>query len=98
MKMKMTVTLFGAAGEVTGSAYHVQTRQASALVDFGLFQGREMASSANRVPRQLDVAKLDAVVLTHAHLDHVGRLPLLVKRGWIACGHTPRRFPQGSTR
>jgi metallo-beta-lactamase family protein len=80
--MKMTVTLFGAAGEVTGSAYHVQTRQASALVDFGLFQGREMASSANRVPRQLDVDKLDAVALTHAHLDHVGRLPLLVKRGY----------------
>jgi metallo-beta-lactamase family protein len=80
--MKNTVTLFGAAGEVTGSAYHVQTRQASALVDFGLFQGREMASSANRVPRQLDVDKLDAVVLTHAHLDHVGRLPLLVKRGY----------------
>jgi metallo-beta-lactamase family protein len=80
--MKMTITLYGAAGEVTGSAYHVQTSRASVMVDFGLFQGREMASDANHVPRKLDVEKLDAVILTHAHLDHVGRLPLLVKRGY----------------
>jgi len=78
----MKVTLYGAAGEVTGSAYHVQTSRASVLVDFGLFQGREMASDANQVPRQLDVEKLNAIVLTHAHLDHTGRLPLLVKRGY----------------
>lgn len=80
--MKMSVTLYGAAGEVTGSAYHVQTSRASVLVDFGLFQGREMASEANHVPRKLDVEKLNAVILTHAHLDHTGRLPLLVKRGY----------------
>jgi len=80
--MKMTVTLYGAAGEVTGSAYHVQTSRASVMVDFGLFQGREMAHEANHVPRKLDVEKLNAVILTHAHLDHVGRLPLLIKRGY----------------
>lgn len=80
--MKMTVSLYGAAGEVTGSAYHVQTPRASVMVDFGLFQGRGMATESNRVPRQLQVDKLDAVVLTHAHLDHVGRLPLLTKRGY----------------
>lgn len=78
----MNITLHGAAGEVTGSAYHVQTRRASVLVDFGLFQGRQMASEANRVPRGLDPATLDAVILTHGHLDHTGRLPLLVKRGF----------------
>lgn len=78
----MNITLYGAAGEVTGSAYHVQTRTASVMVDFGLFQGRYMAEQSNRVPKQLDVEKLDAVVLTHAHLDHTGRLPLLVKRGY----------------
>ena len=77
-----TITLHGAAGEVTGSAYQVQTRRASVLVDFGLFQGRNLATSANQVPRDLEVEKLDAVVLTHAHLDHTGRLPLLVKRGY----------------
>lgn len=77
-----TITLLGAAGEVTGSAYLVQTKQASVLVDFGLFQGRNLASSANQVPRELDPEDLDAVVLTHAHLDHTGRLPLLVRRGY----------------
>lgn len=80
--MKMTVTLYGAAGEVTGSAYHVQTSRASVMVDFGLFQGRDMAGDANQVPRKLDVKKLNAVILTHAHLDHTGRLPLLIKRGY----------------
>ena len=78
----MNITLHGAAGEVTGSAYHVQTRKASVMVDFGLFQGRYMADQSNHVPRNLNVDKLDAVVLTHAHLDHTGRLPLLVKRGY----------------
>src|SRR3954468_1032760 len=78
----MNVTLHGAAGEVTGSAYHVQTSRASVLVDFGLFQGRHMADQANHVPHKLDVNKLNAVVLTHAHLDHTGRLPLLTKAGY----------------
>ena len=78
----MNITLYGAAGEVTGSAYHVQTGRASVLVDFGLFQGRHLVSSANRVPSQLQAADLDAVVLTHAHLDHTGRLPLLGQSGY----------------
>jgi metallo-beta-lactamase family protein len=78
----MKITLHGAAGEVTGSAYHVQTNEASVLVDFGIFQGRELAAGANVVPPQLDPGKLTSVVLTHAHLDHTGRLPLLVKAGY----------------
>ncbi len=78
----MQITLLGAAGEVTGSAYLVQTAQARVLVDFGMFQGRTLAGSTNSVPRELTPAKLDAVVLTHAHLDHVGRLPLLAQRGY----------------
>ena len=78
----MNVTLYGAAGEVTGSAYHVQTARASVLVDFGLFQGRHLVSTANRVPPQLQPNELDATVLTHAHLDHTGRLPLLGQRGY----------------
>ena len=78
----MQITLLGAAGEVTGSAYLVQTAQARVLVDFGMFQGRTLAGSVNNVPREIVPAKLDAVVLTHAHLDHVGRLPLLAQRGY----------------
>lgn len=76
----MKITLYGAAGDVTGSAYHVQTSQASVLVDFGAFQGK--SEHDNVVPPKLKVEKLDAVVLTHGHLDHVGRLPLLARRGY----------------
>jgi metallo-beta-lactamase family protein len=74
------VTLHGAAGgDVTGSAYLVETQQARVLVDFGLFQGVAQSEQRNRVPKDLNPRQLDAVLLTHAHLDHTGRLPLLVK-------------------
>jgi metallo-beta-lactamase family protein len=76
----MKVTLHGAAGgDVTGSAYLIETQQARVLVDFGMFQGVAKSELRNRVPRDLNPRQLDAVLLTHAHLDHTGRLPLLVK-------------------
>jgi len=78
----MKITLYGAAGDVTGSAYHVQTDQANILVDCGLYQGAKMADEKNRLPRALGAGRLDAVVLTHGHLDHVGRLPILAKQGF----------------
>ena len=78
----MKITMYGAAGgEVTGSAYHVQTKQASVLVDCGMFQGGKKAEAHNRPPKPVK-HKLDAVLLTHAHLDHSGRLPLLAKFGY----------------
>ena len=80
--MTMQVALYGAADEVTGSSYHVTTPQASVLVDFGAFQGSRESEGRNAVPRALDVRRLQAVVLTHGHLDHTGRLPLLVKAGY----------------
>jgi metallo-beta-lactamase family protein len=78
----MKVTLHGAASDVTGSAYHVQTDKASLLVDCGFFQGMKRADELNVLPRGLSARRLDAVLVTHAHLDHTGRLPLLVKNGF----------------
>lgn len=83
MKEKlMKISVIGAAGgEVTGSAYIVQTKKARVLVDCGLFQGGKRAEARNRPPVKVQ-SKLDAVVITHGHLDHTGRLPLLAKLGY----------------
>lgn len=78
----MRVTLLGAAGEVTGSAYLIETSAASVLLDFGMFQGSAELEAMNVLPPQIDADRLDAVLLTHAHLDHTGRLPLLAKAGY----------------
>jgi len=78
----MKITLHGAAGEVTGSAYLVETDRARVLVDCGMFQGGARIESKNILPAVLFPKHLDAVLITHAHLDHVGRLPLLLKGGY----------------
>lgn len=80
--MAIKLTFLGAAGTVTGSAYLLQTNRARVLVDFGMFQGFSHHEDLNVVPPQIDAAKLDAIVVTHAHLDHTGRLPLLAKAGY----------------
>lgn len=78
----MRITFYGAAGEVTGSCYLVETDRARLLVDFGMHQGGGGAERKNRRFPPMDAANLDAVVLTHAHLDHCGRLPLLPRHGY----------------
>jgi metallo-beta-lactamase family protein len=79
----MKITVLGAGGGiVTGSCYLAETQQARVLVDCGLFQGMESAGQLNHPPLGNSSADLDAVVLTHAHLDHVGRLPFLAQTGF----------------
>lgn len=79
----MKITVLGAGGgEVTGSSYLVETRQARVLVDFGLYQGGRVAEELNRTSAGVPRSGLDAVILTHGHLDHTGRLPLLAQYGY----------------
>ncbi len=73
---------FGAAGEVTGSCYVLTSDKARVMVDMGMHQGEKVADEHNRRLPPTDLDKLNAVVLTHAHLDHCGRLPLVVKNGY----------------
>lgn len=78
----MEIEFFGAAGEVTGSCHILRVNGQTLLVDCGLVQGGRDATRRNRFDFPFDPAHIDAVLLTHAHIDHCGRLPLLVKRGF----------------
>jgi len=79
----MKISMLGASGgEVTGSAYLLQTDRANVMIDCGLFQGAKKVENHNRLPKRSRLQQLDAVVLTHAHLDHTGRLPLLTRFGY----------------
>src|SRR6187402_3786142 len=78
----MELEFFGAAGEVTGSCHIVRAAGHQLLLDCGMIQGSRESTERNRGPFPFDVATIDAVVLSHTHIDHCGRLPLLVKRGY----------------
>lgn len=78
----MRLTFLGAAGTVTGSRHLLTAGTKRILVDSGLFQGLKALRLRNREALPFDPASLDAVVLTHAHLDHSGFLPVLVKQGF----------------
>jgi len=78
----MKLEFFGAAAEVTGSCHILHVGGQQVLLDCGMIQGSRKDEDRNRDPFPFDASKIDAVVLSHAHLDHCGRLPLLVKRGF----------------
>jgi metallo-beta-lactamase family protein len=72
----------GAAKQVTGSCHLITCNDHRVLIDCGLFQGGRETEKSNSLPFEFDPATIDAVLLTHAHLDHCGRIPLLVRRGF----------------
>lgn len=78
----MRMTFLGAAGTVTGSKYLLEHRDQHVLIDCGLFQGYKQLRLHNWDPFQLPVRDLQAIVLTHAHLDHSGYLPVLARNGY----------------
>ena len=77
-----TLTFWGAAGTVTGSKYLIETDQKRVLVDCGLFQGPRELRERNWADAPFSAASVDAVLLTHAHIDHTGYLPRLVNQGF----------------
>jgi len=78
----MRICFLGAAGEVTGSCYLVETEQVKFLVDCGMFQGPPETEARNRRPFAFDPRRIDFVLLTHAHIDHSGLLPKLALDGF----------------
>jgi metallo-beta-lactamase family protein len=81
-KARMEFEAIGAAQTVTGSMHLLRTKHATVLLDCGLYQGRRAQANAINHNFKVPVAELDAVVLSHAHIDHSGCLPLLAKRGY----------------
>jgi len=78
----MKLTFLGAAGAVTGSCYLLQTSRHTLLLECGQVQGSAAEEALNRLPLPVPPDSIDAVVLSHAHIDHSGRLPLLHREGY----------------
>src|SRR5262245_14721847 len=76
------LTFHGASRTVTGSCYHLALGDHQLLVDCGLFQGSRSLEALNLQPFAFDPARIDAVLVTHAHLDHSGLLPRLSANGF----------------
>lgn len=93
--MALNLSFLGAAGTVTGSKFLVENADHRILIDCGLFQGFKTLRLRNWAPFPIDPRRIHAVVLTHAHLDHTGYLPLLVKHGFagpIFCSESTAAF------
>lgn len=78
----MKVHFYGAAREVTGTCYLVETGSHKVLIDCGIYQGGAGDGQRNHLPFPFRPQEIDAVFVTHPHMDHVGRVPQLVKRGY----------------
>ena len=80
--MAFTLQFYGATKQVTGSLYLLRTARHTVMLECGLIQGGRAEEAKNRDPFPVAIDEIDAVVVSHAHIDHSGRLPLLVKRGY----------------
>ncbi len=78
----MKISFHGAAGEVTGSCTMLETGEQKILIDCGLFQGSDFADGKNFEDFSFNPKEISAVILTHTHLDHIGRLPKLIRDGF----------------
>lgn len=88
--MSLQVEFLGAAGEVTGSCHLIKAGHHRILLDCGLIQGQASDEARNREAFPFDPRSIDAVVLSHAHIDHSGRIPMLVKAGFSGPIYTHR--------
>src|SRR6185437_1782134 len=91
----MKISFLGATGTVTGSKYLVEIGSKHILVDCGLFQGFKQLRLRNWKPVPFPAREIDAVILTHAHIDHSGYLPLLLRQGFtgrVYCTHATREL------
>lgn len=86
----MKVSVFGAAGAVTGSCHLVEAAGRRILLDCGMIQGSKIEEAKNALPFDFDVKTIDAVILSHAHIDHCGRLPVLAQYGYHGPIYTHR--------
>ena len=85
--MSVTLQFLGGATSVTGSKYLLRHNNQELLVDCGLFQGYKQLRLRNWDPLPIAAANIDAALLTHAHLDHSGYLPLMYKQGFTGRVH-----------
>ena len=93
--MEPSLQFLGAARSVTGSKFLLRASGQEALIECGLFQGLKELRQRNWAPLPLDPAKVDGVLLTHAHIDHTGSLPRLIKQGYqgpVYCTHATREL------
>ena len=88
--MSATLGFYGGVGTVTGANFMLDTGDYALLVDCGLVQGSEFADEINAAPFVYEPSKVDALLVTHAHADHIGRIPKLVRDGFTGEIHSTR--------
>ena len=78
----LVFTPYGGVGSVTGANFMLENGQRKLLIDCGMIQGCNFCEDKNREPFGYDPASVDALLVTHAHIDHIGRIPKLVRDGF----------------